>query len=314
MRFTIRSLEAEGKFCETLTLGALEQVIPVEQVRAALDPLRPGSRVRKLTWEVTLWLVLALHLYPRHAIPAVLRQVAHGHRLLWPEAEVVLPGASALAYRRAHLGARPVAALFHQVCRPLATPQTPGAFRFGRRLMGLDGTVENVPDSPANARVFGRTCRQRGPSVYPQVLAVYVVEVGTHAVVDAGFWPGASSEHPAARRLVRALGPGMLVLWDRGFHSVGLIQAVQARGADVLGRLPAHVHPQLLRRLADGSALVWLRPARAAAGEPGRTGAARAARVLSADGAHRLPRADSLGDHPARPVPGPGGRLGRGLP
>lgn len=280
MRFTIRSLEAEGKFCETLTLGALEQVIPAEQVRAALDPLRPGSRVRKLTWEVTLWLVLALHLYPRQAIPAVLRQLAHGHRLLWPEADLVLPGASALAYRRAHLGARPVAALFHQVCRPLATPQTPGAFRFGRRLMGLDGTVENVPDSPANARSFGRKRSQRGPSVYPQVLAVYVVELGTHAVVDAGFWPGPSSEHRAARRLVRALEPGMLVLWDRGFHSVGLLRAVQARGADILGRLPAHVQPQLLRRLADGSALVYLRPARdavagagaAAAGEAGEPG------------------------------------------
>ena len=269
MRFTIRSHAAEGKFCETLTLGALEQVIPAEQVRAVLDPMRPHSRVRKLSWEVTLWLVLALHLFPRHAIPAVLRRLAQGHRLLWGEADLVLPGASALAYRRARLGVRPVAALFHAVCRPLATAATPGAFRFGRRLMGLDGTVENLPDSPANARAFGRKRSQRGPSVYPQVLAVYVVEVGTHAVVDAGFWPGASSEHPAARRLVRAVGPGMLLLWDRGFHSVGLLRAVQVRGADVLGRLPAHVHPQLLRRLADGSALVYLRPARTAAGSAG---------------------------------------------
>jgi hypothetical protein len=264
MRFTIVGLEAECKFCEAFTLEALGQVIPVEQVQAAVEPLRPGSRVRKLTVEVTLWLVLALHLFPRHSIPAVLRQLAHGQRLVWPEAEVVLPGASALAYRRAQLGARPVAALFHQVCRPLANPQAVGAFRFGRRLMGLDGTIENVPDSPANARVFGRRCSQHGPSVYPQVLAVYVVEVGTHAVVEAGFWPGPSSEHRAARRVVRALAPGMLLLWDRGFHSLGLLRAVQARGADVLGRLPAHVHPQLLRPLADGSALVWLRPVRGA--------------------------------------------------
>jgi hypothetical protein len=261
MGFTIRALRAECKFCQAWTVEALGQVIPAADVRAAAGRAgRPGGRVRKLTLEVTLWLVIALHLFPRHAIPAVLRQLARGQRLVWDGPDPVLPGAAALVYRRSQLGARPVAALFHAVCRPLATPQTPGAYRFGLRLVGLDGTVESVPDTPANARAFGRRRRQRGPSASPQVLAVYVVELGTHAVFEAGFWPGASSEHPAARRLVRALEPGRLALWDRGFHSVGLIRAVRARGAHVLGRLPAHVRPQVLRHLPDGSALASLRP------------------------------------------------------
>ena len=45
----------------------------------------------------------------------------------------------------------PVRRLFEQIVHPLATAQTPGAFFKGWRLMGLDGTVYNVPDSPANA-------------------------------------------------------------------------------------------------------------------------------------------------------------------
>jgi len=45
--------------------------------------------------------------------------------------------------------------LFHLVVRPLATAQTPGAFLGGMRIMAVDGTVFDVPDNDANARVFG---------------------------------------------------------------------------------------------------------------------------------------------------------------
>ena len=45
--------------------------------------------------------------------------------------------------------------LFERVVRPLATEETPGAFLGGLRVMAVDGTVLDVPDSKANARVFG---------------------------------------------------------------------------------------------------------------------------------------------------------------
>ncbi len=45
--------------------------------------------------------------------------------------------------------------LFELVARPMATPQTPGAFLQGLRLMAVDGTVFDLPDTEANARVFG---------------------------------------------------------------------------------------------------------------------------------------------------------------
>ena len=45
--------------------------------------------------------------------------------------------------------------LFHQVVRPKATPETLGAFIRGLRVVVVDGTVLDVPDTEANARVFG---------------------------------------------------------------------------------------------------------------------------------------------------------------
>jgi hypothetical protein len=53
--------------------------------------------------------------------------------------------------------------------------------------MALDGTVEDVPDSPANGRAFGRHHSGRGQSAFPQVQGVYLAECGTHAVIDGGF-------------------------------------------------------------------------------------------------------------------------------
>jgi len=109
-----------------------------------------------------------------------------------------VPTASAITYRRYQLGARPLGALFHQVCQPIATPQTQGAFLFGLRLMAIDGTVEDGPDTPANAAAFGRHTSDRGASAFPQVQCVYLAECGTHCVVDAGVWPCHTSERWAA--------------------------------------------------------------------------------------------------------------------
>jgi hypothetical protein len=150
--------------------------------------------------------------------------------------------------------------LFKLICQPVATPQTQGAFLFGLRLMALDGTTEDVPDTPANAAMFGRHSTARGPAAFPQLQGVYLVECGTHCVVDAGFWPCLTSERVGGFRLLRSVNRGMLLMWDRGFHDYKMVAAARRRGAHVLSRLPAHVKPQVLRVLPDGSLLAALLP------------------------------------------------------
>jgi hypothetical protein len=257
--FRIREIDAECKFSQALTVEALSQAIPSATLSQVLaDEAAEAERERKLTMSVIVWLVIALHLYTTLSVPAVFAKLARGLRLLWPDPSIQLPGPSALAYRRQQLGARPLARLFHAVCQPMATPQTRGAFLFGLRLMALDGTVEAVPDTPANAAVFGRHPGPRGDAAFPQVQAVYLAECGTHAIVDAGFWPIQTSERGGGFRLLRRLEPGMLVMWDRGFHDMAMLVAARQRGAHVLSRLPGHVKPQHLRTLADGSVLAAL--------------------------------------------------------
>jgi hypothetical protein len=261
MGYTIREMTAERNFCQELTLEALHRVVPPETITAVLRQTETQSpRVRALTAQVTIWVLIAMNLYTHLALGHVLRKVAQGLRFIWPDPTYRVPGASAFVYRRYQLGAQPLVALYDRLARPLATPHTPGAFRFGLRLMAIDGTVEDVPDTLANAAAFGRQHGSRGDSAFPQVQGVYLVECGTHVIVDATFWPYGTSERAGAAALLRAVTAEMLVMWDRGFHEYDLLAAVRQRGAHVLGRLPAHVKPEWGASLPDGSTLAYLRP------------------------------------------------------
>lgn len=261
MPFTLRQFEQEDNFCQQVSLDAFERVIPSTQVKAVLAAYGPtGTRARRLTPQAIVWLVIALHLFSRSSLAHVFQHLVRGLRFLWPNPLYQLPGDAALSYRRYQLGARPLVALFHAICRPMATPETRGAFLFGLRLMAIDGTTEDVADTCQNTRAFGRHQLARGKTAFPQLKGVYLVECGTHAIVDAGFWPVHCCERTGGLRLLRSVGAGMLLMWDRGFHSFEMITATLARGAAYLGRLPAHVHPQIERRLPDGSYLAFLLP------------------------------------------------------
>lgn len=261
MGYRLRELGSESKFSQALSVEALGRAVSQDTI---VDVLRATGvqeqRERKLNLTVVVWLVIAMNIYTHQSVGEVMRKLARGLRYIWPDPEYPLPNDAALSYRRYQLGAQPLARLFHQVCRPMTTPQTPGAFLFGWRLMAIDGTTEDVPDTSANAAVFGRHHTGRGASAFPQVQAVYLAECGSHAVIDAGFWPCHTSERVGGRRMLRAVTPDMLVMIDRGFYEYDMLLGVRQRQAHVLARLPAHVHPKRVQSLVDGTYLADIAP------------------------------------------------------
>ncbi len=261
MRYRLREIEEESKFSQELSLEAISRAVPKEAIKAVLEAEGVETvRERKLNMVVTVMLVIVMNLYTTMSLGQVMKKLGRGLRYIWADPNYIVPGDSAISYRRYQLGARPVVSLFHEVCQPLAQPDTQGGFLFGLRVMGIDGTVEDVPDSPENAAYFGRHHSARGPSAFPQVQGVYLVECGTHAIVDAGFWPYHTSERVGGYRMLRSIKAGMLVMWDRGFHAYDMVEGVVKRGGHVLSRLPAHVKPEWVRTLADGSYLAYLAP------------------------------------------------------
>src|SRR4030095_15527431 len=121
-----------------------------------------------------------------------------------------------------------------------------GAFLWGRGRVAIAGTSLDLPDTPENDQAFGRPSttltdgtRRWGP--FPQVKLVWLVELRTHVVCDVVVRPWATSEVPLARRLLRSVEAGMLVLWDRGLHSYEQLRATREQGADFLGRGPGRL-------------------------------------------------------------------------
>ena len=245
-----------GRVLDRLLL--LEQVIGPQRVRQALEDTGCfDSRRCRLTREVIFWVVLAMGLLTDLPI----RQVFKACRRLRPGEAT--PHRSSLCLARQRLGLAPVRRLHEQTVRLLATPQTPGAFYKGWRLMALDGSVYNVPDSDANAAAFGRPSGPRGAGAFPQIRKLSLVEVGTHvevAFVAKGIKEPDSGEQRLAPGLFRHLRPDMLLVWDRGFFSYVLWKWVVTQGCQLLARVSSRLVLRPTQPLADGSYLAKIYP------------------------------------------------------
>jgi hypothetical protein len=212
------------------------------------------KRQRLLPARVVVYFVLGLCLFSGAdsmgppGYRSVMRWLTNGRRHL---DGLVLPTSSALTKARQRLGSRPLELLFDLRRGALAMAGTPGAFAFGLRLVAWDGTGLDAADTPANAEALGVT--QGGN---PQLRLLALTECGTHAVIDAVF-DGVSraSEQKLARRLLRGLGPGMLLLADRNFPGYELWGLASRTGADLAWRIKKNQVFVSLGVLPDGSFL-----------------------------------------------------------
>lgn len=235
-------------------LAALKRIVPRARIDAILRRTGHAQRhYRRLPAWFMVWFVIALGLFCRDNY----RQV---FKWLQPFRRKGTPGRSTFCEARQRLGVAPLRYLIEQVVELQATPQTPGAFYHGLRLMAVDSFVLDVPDSEGNARVFGRPGSSRSPAAFPQARVLALCEIGTHVLWRTLTKPCRRNEQSMAPTLLRTLQADMLLLWDRGFLSYALVRQVRQRGAHVLARIKKNQVFQPLRRLSDGSYLAKLYP------------------------------------------------------
>lgn len=236
-------------------LEGLSKVIPPEVIEQALLASGRGQqKACRLSHRVMLWVVLAMGVLTHLPIRQVFK---HARRMRLDEKT---PSRSNLCEGRQRLGVEPVRRVFDQVVRPLATPQTPGAFYQGLRLMGIDGTVEDVPDTPANAQRFGRSSGGRGEGAFPQVRKVSLVELGTHVETALVFGGWHDSEQKLVAQLWDQIPSDALLLEDRGFFSYEHWKTLDARSVKLLVRVTSTLILKPIRKLPDGSYLAKIYP------------------------------------------------------
>jgi Insertion element 4 transposase N-terminal/Transposase DDE domain len=244
-----------SRISDVVSLGVLTTTLPptlIDEVLTATG--RHSHRKRQLPARTMVYYVIALALYGPVSCTEVLRCLIEGLRWLRRGAgDLPVACKSAITQARTRPGPEPLRRLYAAVARPLARPDTPGAWYRRRRLVSIDGTTIDLPDTPAVDERYGRPGAVDGAAGYPQLRLVTLTETGTRAAVAAAFDRCRVGEAVLVRRLLDHLGPGMLCLADRGFSGFALWRRAAATGADLLWRvrgdriLPCH------QALPDGS-------------------------------------------------------------
>jgi hypothetical protein len=236
-------------------LEGLSKVISPEVIeQALLQTGRDKQKACRLSHRAMLWIVFAMGVLTHLPIRQVFK---HARRMRSGEKT---PSRSNLCEARQRLGVEPVRRVFDLVVRPLATPQTPGGFYKGLRPMGIDGTVEDVPDTPANEKRFGRSSGGRGDGAFPQVRKVSLVELGTHVEVAMTIGGWHDSEQKLVGRLWDKIPSDALLIEDRGFFSYEHWKTLDSRSVKLLIRVKRNMILKPIQRLPDGSYLAKIYP------------------------------------------------------
>ena len=245
------------RISDHVTLGVLTTTVPAAMIDAVLAATgRQSRRQRQLPARLVVYYVMALALYAQASYGEVLRCLLEGVRWLrLGGVDPALATKSAITRARSRLGVMPLQRLFQRLARPFAEPLTPGAWYRGRRLVSLDGTTIDLPDTPELEARFGRPAASRGVSGFPQLRLLGLAETGTHALFAAAIDRTDSSELGLAPQLFAQLQPDMLCLADRAFVGFALWREAVATGADLLWRLRANQVLPCQQRLPDGSYL-----------------------------------------------------------
>ena len=245
-------------------LKALETAIPAEAISSAIAQTQSNEeRRRALPSHLVICLVIAMSLWSKASMRTVLKNLVDGLSQAWVRMGKYwrIPCKSSITEARQRVGAGVMSRLFHLIVKPLATIETPGAFLEGLRVMAVDGTVFDVPDTQSNARVFGYPGTRPGTrAAFPKVRLVLLIETGTHLIVDALMCPYRIGERVRVKKLLRSVTQGMLLMWDRGLHSYTMVQATLTQQCNYLGRVPKNVKFPVEKVLEDGSYLSWIAP------------------------------------------------------
>ncbi|QRM32942.1 IS4 family transposase [Microvirga sp. VF16] len=257
MARTAARLPDGTRISDHVTLGVLTTTVPAALIDAVLaETGRQSQRYRRLPARLVVYYVMALALYAQASYAEVLRCLVEGVRWLrLSGTDPALADKSAICRARTRLGPAPLKALYARIAAPFATPDTPGAWYGGRRLVSLDGTTIDLPDTPELVERFGRPPASRGQSGFPQLRLLTLAETGTHALFAVALDRYTTSEVGLAPPLLARLQPGMLCLADRAFAGFELWRTAAASGADLLWRVRRNQVLPCCERLPDGSYL-----------------------------------------------------------
>ena len=247
------TLPGGSRISDFVTMGVLTKSFPAEAVQESVRIAgRASIRNRQLPAQLVVLYCMALWLFRDVAYENVLDCVLESYRWLG------LPGSQgatkgAISQARSRLGPEPMRLLFERTAVPIAVKATQGAWYRGRRLVALDGTLFDAPDTAENGAEFGYPTNQKGKGPFPKVRVAVLAETSTHVPFGCAIGTYTTSELELGRQLVGKLKPDMLLLADRLYFGPLVWKEFSSTGAMLVWRVQKQAPVEVLERLKDGS-------------------------------------------------------------
>lgn len=240
----------------TTEFDSLADVLCPELIQSCLENSGVATlRKRKLPMDAMIWALIGMALFRGESV----RQLINKLDIVLPS-EVNYVARSAVTAARKRLGSDAVKAVFKQT-QAKWHQQAEHPHWAGLNLYGVDGVVWRTPDSAQNSEAFSRTSNQRSTASYPQVRMVCLMELSSHLVVDSAFDSVTENEMSLAARLLESIPDNSLTLFDRGFYSLGLLDAwhQQRENSHWLIPLKKGTQYKVIRSLGRQDKLIELR-------------------------------------------------------
>ena len=212
-------------------------------------------RKRRLPLEMMVWCIVGMALERKEPLHQIVNRL-----------DIMLPGnrpfvaPSAVIQTRQRLGIEAVRRVFTKTAQ-LWHNATPHPHWCGLTLLAIDGVFWRTPDTPENDAAFPRQTHAGNPALYPQVKMVCQMELTSHLLTAAAFGTMKNSENELAEQLIEQTGDNTLTLMDKGYYSLGLLNAWSLAGEHRHWMIPLRKGAQYeeIRKLGKGDHLVKLK-------------------------------------------------------
>jgi hypothetical protein len=224
------------------------------------------KRVRILPSNIVFYYTLALVIYPGVAAKEVMRILlenigfnANKDKVINGEESFVV-AKSAITKARKRLGYEALKNIYDNHIKPIASESCKNSFYKNLRLVAIDGTIINLPDSKENEAHFKRQM-SGNKSPFPQARMISIAECGTHVIFKSQIASIKTGEITMAKSMLKNLSKGMLCTADRNYFCYELWDIACNTGASLLWRAKSNNNLPVEKILPDHSYLSTIRSA-----------------------------------------------------
>lgn len=234
---------------DSARLRGLKQIVSQKSIDRVVGDQLWTRYCKRINNQQLIWLIVGMGLFAGKSYRQIFRLcVAPG---------TTIPLRATLTTARKRLSADLLEKLSCGIIRLLAKSSAQHDFAFykGLRLMGIDGTLLDCPDTDSNREAFGRTSNQSSHGAFPKVRVVSLCELGSRVLWRSIIGTYHQSEQKLTLPLLEFLDRGMLLLADRHFGVAPIFYSLLNRKVSFLIRVKKSQLFPVEKVLSDGSFL-----------------------------------------------------------